>query len=129
MALMGLLLVLAAYTWIESFVVTKLFPSAEMGPLCIAFGISNVLAYFVALLNGIIPTFPLTDQDMWSFIAALFMSCTAWSTATLKISLTQIRLDWLTSFIIISVLNLILSLVLGIPLFFATLGVSTDMFK
>jgi len=126
MPILWMLILLLVYIGIQGFAIHKVFSGSDLVMLCVAFAISDVLALLAVVFNGMIPPIPLSANDLWPFIFVFFLGLTALNAVALKLTLDQ---QLFTSIVFAGILNLVLTAILGGPIFYATLGASNFLFK
>lgn len=123
--LIGLVLI---YVGVQAFGTRKLFPSVDGVMIFITFLVSGVLAFLGLLSSGLVSV-PLAPEEMWRFIPLLFLFFTVFNSFALKMAMEKPRLGFIGSIPVAIALNLVLTLLLGAPLFYATLVTSDMLFK
>lgn len=129
MPLVWLVLAFSIYTALQTFALRKVYPATGWTPLYIAFTVANIMGFLGVVLNGIVPPIPMSPGDALAFVIMLFLGLTGTSGFAIKFTLDTQRLDYVSSFIMAAVINLILCMILGWPIFYATLSTGTMLFS
>jgi hypothetical protein len=126
MPLFWMFVLFALYVGAQGFAMHKAFSGSDLVMLCVAFAISDLLALLSVVFNGMIPPIPLSVHDFWSFMLVFYLGLTGLNAIAIKLTLNE---QLFTSIVVSAALNLVLTAILGGPIFYATLGVSNFLFK